>query len=64
MLAIPLTFFLIPKAKLTDSINVDESGKFVGTTPEAPKKAVTEGVEVSDVQKMMRKLDNSVTFSA
>lgn len=48
MLAIPLTFILIPKAKLTDSINVDESGKFVGATPEAPKKAVTEGVEVSD----------------
>ena len=52
MLAIPLTFLLIPKAKITDSIEIDASGKFVGVTPKeeeedddpAKTKATTEGV--------------------
>jgi len=43
ILAIPLTFVLIPNAKLTDSLIVDENGTFTGV---AASKATTEGQEV------------------
>ena len=49
LLAIPLTFVLIPDAKLTDSLTVDENGKTVVTAAEKAPKAVVEG-EVVKVQ--------------
>ena len=36
-LAIPLTFVLLPDAKLTDKINLDADGKFLGVEPEEEK---------------------------